>query len=450
MQDELLNYQFEATGNPILIKVIGVGGGGGNAVENMFLSGIRDVSFVLCNTDKQVLNSSRIPNKLVLGESITKGLGAGNKPEVGRQAAENSEQEIRKMLDDGQTRMVFVTAGMGGGTGTGAAPVVSRIARDMGLLTVGIVTIPFIFEGKEKILQALKGVEEIRKNVDALLVVNNERLCTIFQYSSIANAFKKADETLTNAASGISDMINIKGQINVDFADVETTLKDGGVAIISSGYGEGDNRMQKAIDDALNSPLLNNNDIFKAQKVLINIYYSPEAELQMEEFTALHELTAKIETRYDAIWGYAIDDTLGEKVKVTILASGFDFSTTRDSINQGLSSKATGFYNASTPQENTNTLQQENELINQYYGTKRLEQMTFKPVILTLAELDNDELIIELDRMPTLSRNLHNIQEIRKRYQARDAQVQQQTVMEEGVKDDLFDSSSGSSNTIRF
>ncbi|GAD04787.1 Cell division protein FtsZ [Porphyromonas crevioricanis JCM 15906] len=422
MQDELLNYQHEQTGNPILIKVIGVGGGGGNAVENMFMSGIKDVSFVLCNTDKQVLNSSRIPNKLVLGESITRGLGAGNRPEIGRKAAENSEQEIRKMLDDGQTRMVFVTAGMGGGTGTGAAPVVSRIARDMGLLTVGIVTIPFIFEGKVKILQALEGVEEIRKNVDALLVVNNERLCTIYQDYSIANAFKKADETLTNAASGISNMINIKGQINVDFADVETTLKDGGVAIISSGYGEGDNRMQKAIDDALNSPLLNNNDIFKAQKVLINIYYSPESEVQMEEFTAIHELTAKIETRYQAIWGYAIDESLGQKVKVTILASGFDFSTTRASISQGIQEKP-GFptLTASNSQE---IRQREKELIDQYYGAKRLEQITFKPVILSLAELDNDELIIELDRMPTLSRNLHNIMEIRKRYQAKIEQTQ--------------------------
>lgn len=399
---------------PVLIKVIGVGGGGGNAVMNMHKIGVSDVSFLLCNTDKQVLRKSSIKDRIVIGEELTGGLGAGNIPEKGREAALASEDVIRQTLDDGHTRMVFITAGMGGGTGTGAAPVISRIAKEMGLLTVGIVTIPFLFEGKLKILQALKGVEEIRKNVDALLVVNNERLISIYQDLTLTNAFKKADETLTNAATGISNMINIEGVINVDFADVQTTLKDGGVAIISSGIGTGVNRLRDAFNEAVNSPLLNNNDIMRAKRLLIYIYHSPEHELRMEEIREVDEFTSKIESEYKSIWGHALDPELGESVKVTILASGFDYETTKESIispNQ--------MPDPISQQEEERQKNKENNLITTYYGVPGLDTYTNKPVVLSLKELDCDELIIELDRTPTYNRDMKNIAEIRKRFQAK-------------------------------
>jgi cell division protein FtsZ len=307
---------------PKIIKVIGVGGGGGNAVTHMYRKGIHDVSFLLCNTDKQALRRSEVPDLLVLGESITKGLGAGNRPQKARDAAKESEEEIADRLKDG-TQMVFVTAGMGGGTGTGAAPIIARIAKEMDILTVGIVTIPFLFEGERKIIQALEGVEEIRRNVDALLVINNERLREIYPDFTMKNAFAKADDTLAVAAKSIAEIITLTGLINLDFADVNTTMKDGGVALISNGYGEGERRVQTAINDALNSPLLNNNDIFTARKILFNISFSEEYELLMEEIDDVHNFMAKFNPGIEVIWGTTIDNTLGKQVKMTILATGF-------------------------------------------------------------------------------------------------------------------------------
>ena len=239
-----------------IIKVIGVGGGGGNAIENMYKQNISGVSFVAINTDMQALKNLHVPEKLQLGP----GLGAGGRPEKGKMYAEENSEDIARLFDD-DTEMVFITAGMGGGTGTGASPVVARIAREKGVLTIGIVTIPFMFEGNKKILQALDGAKEMSNYVDALLIINNERLTEIYRDLSFDNAFAKADDTLTMAAKSISDMINMKGKINIDFEDVKTTLKDGGTAIISSGYGEGENRVTKAIQEALNSPLLKNRDI---------------------------------------------------------------------------------------------------------------------------------------------------------------------------------------------
>lgn len=308
------------TSSPKIIKVIGVGGGGGNAVSHMFKEGIHDVSFVLCNTDNQALLESPVPLRIQLGKETTRGLGAGNKPERAKDAAQESIDEIELMLQDG-TKMVFITAGMGGGTGTGAAPVIALTAKEMGILTVGIVTIPFLFEGEKKIIQALDGVERLASSVDALLVINNERLREIYSDLTLMNAFAKADDTLSIAAKSIAELITKKGKINLDFADVNTILKDGGVAIMSTGFGENDNRLSKAIEDALHSPLLNNNDIFNAKKVMLNIYCSDD--VMMDEFNEVHEFMSKFREEVEVIWGMAIDESLGKKVKVTILATGF-------------------------------------------------------------------------------------------------------------------------------
>lgn len=321
--EELIDFCFP-TGNPHIIKVIGVGGGGGNAVNHMYKTGIHDVSFVLCNTDNQALSDSPVQVKVQLGRE---GLGAGNIPEKARAAAEDSLEEIDKMLSDG-THMVFITAGMGGGTGTGAAPIIAREAKKLNILTVGIVTIPFKFEGNKKIDQALDGVEAISKNVDALLVVNNERLREIYPEFSISEAFGFADDTLTVAARSIAEIITTHGKLNLDFNDVCTVLRNGGVAIMSTGEGSGDNRVSKAIENALNSPLLNNNDIYNAKKVLLSLYCSEKKEdsITMDEMTEIHEFMGKFSDVEVMKWGLTFDDTLGKKVRITILSSGFGLS----------------------------------------------------------------------------------------------------------------------------
>ena len=310
-----------------IIKVIGVGGGGGNAVNHMYREGIHDVSFVLCNTDMQALNDSPVPMKLQLGKE---GLGAGNKPEKARQAAEESINDIKSMLSDG-TKMTFITAGMGGGTGTGAAPVIARVSKELDILTVGIVTIPFRFEGKKKINQALDGVDEMAKHVDALLVINNERLRKIYPELTVLDAFGKADDTLSVAAKSIAEIITNHGLINLDFNDVKTVLKDGGVAIMSTGYGEGDGRVKLAIQDALNSPLLNDNDIFNSKKILLSINFSKGSDkenqatggLMMEEMNEVNDFMEQFGSDFEIKWGIGLDPDLGNKVKVTILATGF-------------------------------------------------------------------------------------------------------------------------------
>ncbi len=321
MTDEIMPFEFP-TDTPSIIKVIGVGGGGGNAVNHMYKEGIHDVTFVLCNTDNQALAESPVPVKLQLGRSITEGLGAGNKPERASAAAEESIEDIKTLLSDG-TKMVFITAGMGGGTGTGAAPVIAKTAKEMDILTVGIVTIPFLFEGEKKIIQALDGVEQISKHVDALLVINNERLREIYSDLTFMNAFGKADDTLSIAAKSIAEIITMRGKVNLDFADVNTILKNGGVAIMSTGLGEGENRVSKAIEDALHSPLLNNNDIFNAKKVLLNVSFCEQSELMMEEMNEVHEFMSKFDKGVEVIWGVAVDDALENKVKITVLATGF-------------------------------------------------------------------------------------------------------------------------------
>ena len=384
-----------------IIKVIGVGGGGGNAVNHMYREGIHDVTFVLCNTDAQALNDSPVPVHLQLGKE---GLGAGNKPERARIAAEESIDDIRKMLNDG-TRMTFITAGMGGGTGTGAAPVIARVSKEMDILTVGIVTIPFRFEGDRKIDQALDGVEQMSKNVDALLVINNERLREIYPELTVLDAFGKADDTLSVAARSIAEIITVHGLINLDFNDVKTVLKDGGVAIMSTGYGEGEGRVKKAIDDALNSPLLNDNDVFNSKKILLNISFCGNKDskdgLLMEEMNDVNDFMAKFGD-FEIKWGIATDPELGKKVKVTILATGFGIENV-DGMH--------GHIKRHT-QEEANRIAEEQEKAaerqdrrNRYYGNEgnNLKYKRRPHIYLFHSEdLDNDNVIAKVEDTPTI------------------------------------------------
>ena len=306
-----------------IIKVVGVGGGGCNAVANMYKERVEGVTYAVCNTDSQSLSRSPVPVKIQLGE----GLGAGGNPEQGRSEAESNVNDFVKLLSDG-TKMVFVTAGMGGGTGPGAAPVVAGVAKDMGILTVGVVTIPFNFEKKRKIIKALKGVEEMRKNVDALLIVNNERLCDVYADSdlSVKEAFVRADNILMDAVRGIAELIVLPsdGGIKSDFRDVETTMKNGGGAIMAMGRASGEHRVEKAILNALDSPLLYGNDIGKAKRILFNIYASDEHPIFVRELQEIDEFFDQLDPNIDVIWGTATDDSLGEDAKVTILATGLE------------------------------------------------------------------------------------------------------------------------------
>ena len=311
-----------------IIKVIGVGGGGCNAVMNMYAECIVNVSFAVCNTDSQSLSKSPVPVKIMLGKS---GLGAGANPEVGRSEAQNTQEDIKKLLDDG-TKMVFVTAGMGGGTGTGAAPVIAGIAKGMGILTVGIITIPFYFEKRKKIVKALQGVEEMRKNVDALLIVNNERLCDVYADSEITvkDAFKLADKVLSDATKSISELITVEGTINLDFRDIETTIKSGGGAIMDMGRASGDGRVQSAIKNALDSPLLYGSDISNAQRILFNIYTSSKHPIFVREMREIDAFFDELNPDIKVIWGLSDDDSLDEDAKVTILATGLNNELAED------------------------------------------------------------------------------------------------------------------------
>ena len=323
MGEELLDFGHVEDKMQGIIKVVGVGGGGCNAVNNMYKEGVEGVTYAVCNTDSQSLSRSDVPVKIQLGE----GLGAGGDPERGRNEAENTLDSIKKLLSD-DTKMVFVTAGMGGGTGTGAAPVVAGVAKSMGLLTIGVVTIPFYFEKNRKIIKALKGVEEMRKNVDALLIVNNERLCDVYSDAEIPlkEAFLRADNILMDAVKGISELITLPsdGGIKSDFRDVETTMRDGGGAIMAMGRASGEHRVEKAIMNALDSPLLYGNDIGKAKRILFNIYASDEYPIFVRELQEIDDFFDQLDPNIEVIWGTATDDSLGEDAKVTILATGME------------------------------------------------------------------------------------------------------------------------------
>lgn len=305
-----------------IIKVIGVGGGGSNAVNHMYNQGIIGVDFIVCNTDRQALDISPVPLKIQLGPSLTEGRGAGSLPEIGKNAAIENIDEIRELLGK-NTKMVFITAGMGGGTGTGAAPVIAEVAREMNILTVGIVTVPFNFEGRKRRQQAEEGLERIRQNVDTLLVINNERLREITGNLTISNAFSQADDILTVAAKGIAEVISVTGSMNVDFNDVNTVMRNSGRAIMGSAAAEGDNRAVNAVQQALASPLLNDNDISGAQYVLLNITYGNK-EVLMDEITEITDyIQDEAGSTADVIWGHGYDPSLGDKLSVTLIATGF-------------------------------------------------------------------------------------------------------------------------------
>ena len=331
-----------------IIKVIGVGGGGCNAVRNMYNEGVEGVTYAACNTDSQSLKGSSVPVKVLMGE----GLGAGGDPEIGKSEAEKSIDSLKELMNDG-TKMVFITASMGGGTGTGSAPVVAKMAKELGLLTVGVVTIPFYFERKPKIIQALKGVDEMRKYVDAILIINNERLCDVYSDSSVSlkEAFGRADNILKDAVKGISELITIhsEGSINLDFRDVEATMKDGGGAIMAIGRASGEHRVEKAIIDALNSPLLYGNDIGKAKRILFNIYASDEHPIFVREMQDIDDFMDQLDPNITVIWGTSTDNSLGEDVKVTILATGLE-DDVRKKVRSDVHRNDDDFYEDLIPQ----------------------------------------------------------------------------------------------------
>ena len=390
---------------PTLIKVVGVGGGGNNAVNHMYEQNIDGVSFVVVNTDQQALNMSPVPNRLLIGPNTTKGLGAGNIPEKAKDAADESKDKIAELFDE-ETKMVFITAGMGGGTGTGAAPVVARIAHEKDKLTIGIVTIPFLFEGRKKILKALAGADEMSKYVDALLIINNQRLIDIYPDLDFNNAFGKADDTLTTAARSISELITCDGMINLDFNDVNTTLRDGRVAIISSGYGEGEHRVTKAIEDALDSPLLKNRDVYGSQRVLMNVYFNPESQnpFKASELSEIEDFMVNFSQEVDVITGAAYDRTLDDKIKVTVLAAGFKVSLDGDAPNEP-ARRAPKQPTAETPVNS----REANERLTEVYGRDAIEQQASKQAeaqffILSPEDIENDELIDLLEHTPAFKR----------------------------------------------
>ncbi|MCR5077961.1 MAG: cell division protein FtsZ [Prevotella sp.] len=396
-----------------IIKVIGVGGGGGNAVNHMYREGIHDVTFVLCNTDAQALNDSPVPVHLQLGKE---GLGAGNRPERARQAAEETIDDIKSMLDDG-TKMAFITAGMGGGTGTGAAPVIARVSKELGILTVGIVTIPFRFEGAKKIDQALDGVEEMAKHVDALLVINNERLREIYPELSLLDGFRKADDTLSVAAKSIAEIITVHGIMNLDFNDVKTVLKDGGVAIMSTGYGEGEGRVKQAIEDALNSPLLNDNDVYKSKKILLSINFNSDNKenpgLTMEEMGDVTEFMNHFSADFELKWGLAIDPELDKKVKVTILATGFGIE---DVDGMGSHLKKHTQEDAARLAEEEEKAAERRDRRERFYKDNNNSQYKHRPHIyrFTADELDNEDVILAVENTPTYKRTKQMLKDIKR------------------------------------
>ncbi len=389
-----INNMERRSDNKPIIKVVGVGGGGGNAVNHMYLEGIKNVSFVVCNTDLAALKKMAVPMHMQLG---TDGLGAGNICERGRQKAEESVEEIRQMLNDG-TKMVFITAGMGGGTGTGAAPIVAREASELGILTVAIVTLPFLGEGNSKIMQALGGLEEMKKYVDAMIVVNNQRLAEHYKDYECLSAYECVDDILCNAAKSIIDLIYVDGRVNVDFRDVNEVLTKGRVAVISTGYAEGVGRVSKAIEDALSSPLLDFNDVFKSRKVLVNVSYSQkDAPLMMSEQNEVTDFMNGFQDMTWAKFGLAPEcEELGKQVKVTLLVSGL--GDIENATQDG------DFLNST----------HERELFQTYYGTIRQNgRNNYYYYVFNAKSMDDETIIAKVAETPTYNRKAETLNIIR-------------------------------------
>ena len=383
-----------------IIKIIGVGGGGGNAVGQMYTEGIPDVRFLVCNTDSKALEDAVVPDKLQLGP----GLGAGGRPEIGREYAEENLDKIDRIFDK-DVKMVFITAGMGGGTGTGASPVIAREARKRGILTIGVVTIPFIFERERQIDKALNGLDLLSKEVDALLVINNQRLLDIHANISVIDAFKKADETLTNAVRSIVEIISMHGKVNLDFRDVNNVLRNGGVAIMSSGEGEGDCRVTKAIENALYSPLVNNNDIYRSRRLIISITTSsdPAYTLRMEEFREIEDFTSRFHCDIETKWGLVADDSMGKRIKITLLASGFNLYAGKEE-KQSTAERVQDDYEREKRRRNYYT-----EMEKGKDGKKKRLRRHPRIFLYSLDNLDNEQLTAAIEETPTARRSYEDL-----------------------------------------
>ena len=387
---------------PSIIKVVGVGGGGGNAVGNMYKEQVEGVRFTVCNTDRKALEDSPVPDRVQLGE----GLGAGGVPERGRQLAEDNLPCIQGMFDD-TTKMVFITAGMGGGTGTGAAPIVAREAMKRGILTIGIVTIPFLFEMRKQIDKALDGVERMAQEVDALLVVNNQRLLQVYSDFTVLNAFKKADDTLTKAVRSIVEIIQMHGIQNLDFRDVETCLRGGGVAVMSSGYASGHKRVTKAIHEALHSPLLNDKDVYRSKSIRLAIFFPPDSTdngMMVDELNEIHEFMDKFNDDVDTKFGYCEDPSLTDEIKITVLASGFRLAPGQDD-------EETLIEVPKTAEQLDEQRRLEIRREQAYDGTKK-HQRHHRVFIFEDEDFDNDELVALVDSNDVYRRSENDTRKI--------------------------------------
>jgi cell division protein FtsZ len=403
--DEVMDFNFPTDPTKI-IKVIGIGGGGVNAVNHMYETGIRGVSFAVCNTDAQSFKDVNVPVKVTLGA----GLGAGGKPEKAKEEFEKSAGEVEKLLNDG-TQMVFIASGMGGGTGSGAGPLLAKMAKSKGILTVGIVTIPFLFELVPRIVKALDAVEEMSKNVDALIVINNERLKVKYPECDLDEAFKKPNEVLTMAVKSIAEIITVKGVINRDFNDVTSTMKDSGIALVSYGFGKGENRLDNAIQEALDSPLLSNNDIYNAKRVLFYISFRSDSHFKVEELTkSIDIFMGRFDRHITMSWGYGTDDTLdpNQEVKFTIIATGFGL----DAVDQG-------DFTVIKTKEGEQKKREDEGRVEAVYGNfntnikiKRVSQSDI--IVLTPEEMDDDDLIAYMENTPTYNRSSKDISAHRK------------------------------------
>ena len=408
--DNKIKVQFDLqTDPPKIIKAIGVGGGGCNAVSHMYREGIEGVSFMVCNTDSKSLNDSPVPDKLLLGE----GLGAGNDPDEGRRKAEASVDDIRQRLNDG-TLMVFITAGMGGGTGTGAAPVVAKVAKEMGILSVGIVTIPYRWEGLPKIDQALDGVEEISKYVDALIVVKNDKLRELYGDLAFEEGYDRVDDIVLVAAKSISDIITMHGKTHLDFNDVRMVLKNGGVAIIGTGYGSGEGRLTQALQDAQTSPLLNDNNIFNAKKVVLCISYSDQSELKISELDEVDSFMSRFSPGIVTKHGVEKDESLGEQVKVTLLATGFGIQDIHmEEMDKRFANRSEEELEALAEEEDRRRKRREKYGYGRETGGSMRRQRKRHIYLFEPEELDNAELVALVEGSPTYQRNIITLKDIR-------------------------------------